>query len=43
MSINCTSFCQYQVDGVCNLNKQTVQKKAKKTYENSDCIYYVEK
>lgn len=43
MSINCTSFCQYQVEGVCNLNNQIVKKSVNNTHENTDCIYYAEK
>lgn len=40
MSINCTNFCLYQIDGICNLKKHGKRKNTDKGNVNSDCVYF---
>lgn len=40
MGINCTNFCIYQHDGLCNLKNQNVKKKLVDTKQYTDCIYF---
>ncbi len=40
MSINCSNFCLYQVDGTCNLSSKEKKHKSKGNYEQMDCPYF---
>ncbi len=43
MSINCSNFCLYQIDGTCTLKKKVKQPKKKGNFLSSDCIHFSEK
>lgn len=40
MSINCSNFCLYQVDGCCNLKSRGNRQKKTGLLEYSDCPYF---
>ncbi len=40
MSINCSNFCLYQIDGNCNLNNKEKRQRKSNNFEHSDCPYF---